>query len=116
CAGVVLVAGRAGHPADADRLAVGFQVDDAGRALAEVLLEDLLLLRRQLAVEVAHQELDDFLAGHAPSPRKWASSRLRRARRARWRRVLTTPSDTPSSRAASPVSNSSMSRSSKTVR
>ena len=53
-----------------------------------MLLETLLLRRRQFAVQVAHQEIDDFFTGHAPSPRKWGSSRVRRAWRARCRRVL----------------------------
>src|SRR5262249_33952835 len=60
---------RAGLLAQANRHPVGLQVVDAGRALAEVLLEQRLLLGGQLAVEVGHQEVDDLPAGHATPPR-----------------------------------------------
>ena len=49
--------------AQAHGLPVGVQVDLARRAGLEVLLEGGALVRRELAVEVAHQEVDEFLAG-----------------------------------------------------
>src|SRR2546428_12193457 len=102
--------------AEADRGGIRFQVRDARRADGEMLLEAVPLLRRQLLVEVSHEEVDQLAAfDHRPAPPKRASRRVLRAWRARCSRVFTTFGLTPSIRAVSSVSRSSMSRRSRTV-
>src|ERR1051325_1511191 len=114
------IAGGGGELAQRDGLAVAVEVGHAGWADIQVPLELAPLARRQGAVQVVGDEVDQLAAGdvglalHAWAPARWGSSRVRRAWWARWRRVLTAATEIPRWVAVSSVLSSSMSRSKRT--
>src|SRR5262249_53917477 len=85
-----------------DRCRVIVQIRHALGADGQVLLEYGPFVCRQSAVDVLPEKIQHFTTRHHGfSLRKCGSSSVRNAWRARWSRVLTTGTVTPSSRAVS---------------
>src|SRR5262249_31783709 len=81
---------------------VGFQVGDARRATAQVLLDALPALRREFAGHEVDEELGQFTAGHhAGTSSKWGARASRISSRPRCSRLLTAGTLRPSMSAVS---------------